>query len=559
MADPTRRLLDPVPQEDGSQVTHSFATPVAFRIRGAVHVGSRKVIPVIFVPGTMGTNLRVRRDIPLPPDYPLEAGDPAWRPPNGMIESVQFADLWGQRAPFERQLILHPDLVEVDDTGDLDVASCNLSAAEMRARGWGELHHGSYGPLLWELQSHLEMTFRVDAQGKRHIRRRWLEVISALRDGPRQHWSGRAIEALTDSELEHFAGYQYPVYAVGYNWLRSCGESAGRLEQRVREMIAWWRRRRHDCDKVILLTHSMGGLVARACAQRIPDQIAGVVHGVMPAFGAPLAYRRFTCGTESSYPGNGALDNYIAGRFADVGGRTTEATTPVLAVAPGAIELLPNRSYPQPWLHIRVTRASGPPAGTGYLQLPNESSPNPYQLYRDMESWYRLINPALANPAGLYQEDGGVKERIGLAIDSAESFHDGLGDYHHPVTFAFYGQDPAHVAYGQIHWVAQLTTATSMGLALTPADIRKGRYLVHDPDGARTVEIGGEQILTFRLEQQEAAGDDTVPFASGAGVKARLALPTRGYRHQDCYKDRRMILLTFHFIVKIVQASHGNA
>jgi pimeloyl-ACP methyl ester carboxylesterase len=565
MADPLRRLKDPVIHEDGSLRARTVLTPTSFKTRGLVYKGSDKVVPVIFIPGTMGTNLRVRRDVILPPGYPLKPGEAAWRPPNNDAAAWMYADAWKRRKPAQRQLILHPDYVEVDDTGELDIPHCHLEKNVMFERGWGEIFNGSYGKLLFELQSHLEMTFRFDELNKRHIRSRWQEVMQAMQGDPLRRWGVRSVAPLTESELEKYAEYQYPVYACGYNWLQSCGESARRLERRVDGIVKWWRTRKHACDGVILVTHSMGGLVGRACAKRNPDRILGVVHGVMPALGAPLAYRRLACGTECGNPANDALDNYKAGKFADIAGRRPEDTTPVLSVSPGALELLPNQLHPRPWLHARVVAnpAAGQRQGTANdcLQLPNESQPNPYDLYRDMTSWYRLINPDLADPAHLYNEKlGGLMERINKAIATAEAFHHWLGDYYHPATYAYYGADKAHPAYGQIRWVAH-QPSNSAAIPVTAANIKGASYLAHAPDGARQVALEGKRVLTFSVEAQEAAGDDTVSFQSGAGPagKVKQLFATHGYRHQESYKHHDTLLLTCYCIVKLVQeiGKHG--
>jgi pimeloyl-ACP methyl ester carboxylesterase len=565
MADPVRRLKDPVIHEDGSFHARTVLTPTSFKTRGLVYKGSNKAVPVIFIPGTMGTNLRVRRDVSLPPGYPLKPGEPVWRPPNSDVTALLYADIWLQREPPQRQLILHPDYTEVDDTGELDIPHCHLERSVMRERGWGEIFNGSYGNLLFELQSHLEMTFRFDELNKRHIRSRWLEVMHAMQGDPLRRWGVRSVAPLTEGELEKYAEYQYPVYACGYNWLQSCGESATRLERRIDEIIQWWRTRKHECNGVILVTHSMGGLVGRACAKRIPDKILGVVHGVMPALGAPLAYRRLACGTECDNPANDTLDNYKAGKFADIAGRRPEDTTPVLSVSPGALELLPNQLHPRPWLHVRVVPS---PAGgqrqatpNDCLHLPNESQPNPYDLYRDMSSWYRLINPDLTNPAGLYKKGSeGVMKRIKKAIATAEAFHHWLADYYHPATFAYYGADKAHPAYGQIRWVAQ-QPSSSAAIPVTAANIKDAKYLAHAPDGARRIELEGKLMLTFSVEAQEAAGDDTVSFQSGAapGGKVKQLFATHGYRHQESYKHHDTLLLTCYCIVKLVQelGQHG--
>jgi hypothetical protein len=311
----------------------------------------------------------------------------------------------------------------------------------------------------------------------------------------------------------------------------------------------------------------MGGLVGRACAKRIPGQVLGVIHGVMPALGAPLAYRRLACGTECDNPANGPLEDYKAGKFADIAGRTPADTTPVLAVAPGALELLPNQLYPRPWLHVRVTRNSGPtgPRETNfdYLHLPNEAEPNPYLLYRDMHSWYRLVNPALADPAGLYPVSrGGVEKEILNAIGIAERFHGWLADYYHPATFAYYGNDREHPSYGQIRWVAHEPPVARNG-PMTASNIRNARFLANDPDGARTVEVEGKFVMIFAVEPQDSAGDDTVPHqsAAGPGGKIKQLFATRGYRHQESYKQWSTLVLTRYCVAKLVQeiAKHGQS
>jgi len=553
MPEPTRRLRDPVPNPDGSLTTHSLATPIAFKIRGAVHIGSKKVIPVIFVPGAMGTNLRVRRDVALPQNYPLAPGGAAWRPPSGDYDSWHYANDWDERTPAMRQMILHPDLVEIDDSADLDIGACWLTAEEMRERGWSQIFNGAYGGILYELQNHLDMTFRHDALGKRHVRNYWKEVMRAMEGDTRARWGVSAIAPLTEDELEKFAGYQYPVYAFGYNWLRSCGESAQQLQQRIETIIAWWQARKHQCSKVILVTHSMGGLVGRACAKRIPDKIAGVVHGMMPALGAPLAYRRIACGTECDNPKNGPFDNYRAGKFADISGRSPEETTPVLAVSAGALELLPNQLHPRPWLHVRTTHRSGSKDMlTDFLQLPNEAHPNPYDLYKDMKSWYRMINPALLDPAMLYQDRNKNAQAVAAAaLMTAEKFHHWLGDYYHPTTFAYYGHDAERPAYGRIRWIARVHNATP-AIPLTPRAIERARYLVHEADGMRTVEVGGAQILSFSVEAQDASGDDTVAYQSGCAPagKIKQLFATRGQRHQDSFRERNALLLTRYCIAR---------
>lgn len=117
-----------------------------------------------------------------------DSGEPAWRPPNTKLGGLQEARRWDKRKPEHRQAILNPDLLEVDDSGELDIEHCSLERNVMRERGWGQIFNGSYGKLLFELQSHLEMTFRIDGLGQRQIRNHWKEVMEAMQVAPQERW-----------------------------------------------------------------------------------------------------------------------------------------------------------------------------------------------------------------------------------------------------------------------------------------------------------------------------------------------------------------------------------
>ena len=558
MSEPTRPIRQPTVAPDGTLVAHSVATPKAFTTRALVTVGSRKVIPVIFVPGIMGSNLRASADPAPPKETGIKPGAPVWHAPNGMYGGLGAVGKWTNREPALRQKILRAETCEVDPNGELAVPASTrgpdetggqvyLSKHEMRERGWGEVHAGSYAKLLMELESHLNTTFRLEAPDRRRLTSHWKRVI----DCDRSKWGVRSLDPLTDAELEHYATYQYPVYAVGYNWLASCSKSADRLQRRIEEIIAFWVQRQHECMQVILITHSMGGLVARACAKRMPDKIAGVIHGAMPALGAPVAYRRIACGVEPSSPGSVDANSVDAAAFSLMLGRTSKETTATMATSPGVLELLPNHLYPRPWLHLRTVSApGGKKTWRDWVNLPAGSS---YDLYRDMTSWFRLIDPALADPGGLHREIG-VKNAIRTALDDAERFHvNELNDYYHPNTYAYYGADAARRTFSRISWIADEAPASGR-MALNPASIAQGKPKVRALDGGRGVDVGG-CLLTFFPDAQDAAGDGTVPEASGrwTGGVVRHMFATRGFSHQQSYDPDYMVLLTQHLVVKIVQ------
>jgi len=576
MAESTRPLPPLIPLSNGGWEVNSFMSSPEFKLRGLGLMPPNHIVPVIVVPGIMGTNLRAKSNPRVGGEEDernkvVRPGEPTWRPPNGKRQGLSTSFDWDRLMPADRQRLLDATTLEVDNGGPVILPEPDdgyvLNERDVRQRGWGELHAESYGTLLQVLQTRLNQTFGFDDRDKkRFIRQHWKDVMACT---PRR-WGVREFDPLTEPHLEKHAKYYFPVYAVGYCWLSDCLASSQLLEKRVLEIIESWKKANRRCDKVILVTHSMGGLVARACAKRIPDKIVGVIHGVMPALGAPVAYRRIACGTEATNPGNGTVKNFEASRLAKILGATSQETTPVLAVSPGALELLPNHLYPQPWLHIRVIKTFGAPQKAGYgarddvvrmkeapldfLHLPNARTPNPYDLYRDLKSWYRMIDPRLADPAQMYlRKDGGVEKAIRSAIDMAESFHRGLGDYYHPNTYVFYGADRNNLSYGQVRWVARQAVG-AVG-ALTSGNLAAATFLGHNYRGQRRILVEGKSEFHFEPEAQDANGDGTVPFQSGAAAagKVKHVFATRGYDHQESYKNDDMLMLTLRLIVKIVQ------
>ncbi|WP_371763803.1 hypothetical protein [Massilia sp.] len=563
MSEPTRRMPNPTITPEGHWEGTIVFTPEAMNTRALFMLPKGDVVPVILVPGIMGTNLRAKRN-PIvnrkrdERNNALLPGEAAWRAPNTVKEKVNEVRTWQKRKARIRQQILDRETLEVDETGEIilppDAGEHGLTEATSRPQGWGEVHADSYGQLLAQLECHLNQTFDFnDYTKEREIRRRWKEVMHC---DPAQ-WGVRSIPPLTEDELVKHARNYYPVYACGYNWLDSNWESSKRLEQRILDILKFWTDRREKCKQVILVTHSMGGLVARACAKRIPDKIAGIIHGVMPALGAPAAYRRIACGTESTSPSRtSTLDKQAMEGFATIAGPTTEDTTAVLATAPGPLELLPNQLYPKPWLHVGVVTPAHGNQGSyrSILSLP-PADETPYALYADWTSWYRVINPALADPAGKYgRAKGTVETAIRDALDSAQRFHMlYVRDFYHPNTYAFYCTDSANMTFGEVRWTAREQHGS--GTVLTPANVKQAQFFGHTATGGRKVMIEGATELHFEPEEQDIAGDGTVPPQSGAGPggKVKQLFETRGYDHQGAYNHKSMQLLTQYLIAKIAQ------
>lgn len=409
-----------MPQPDGSlqytwNLTDSEKTD-------SVHlrVGISNALPIIFVPGVMGSNLRSKdkkRVWRLDATFGVPAGL-AW-------------DKLGQTAG-DRQKTLHPDRTEIDPDGSVPTKpvgsvfadDANKLAAKYRARGWGEVGETSYGSFLLLLEDtlngHRSGKPATDVEAK-------IAALMALRaeDPANQPWRAeKDFLVSTPADFQNLRKWFFPVYACGYNWLDDNGRAAQLLKQRINQVIAENNNTASRCEQVILVTHSMGGLVARACQQLegMELSIAGIVHGVMPADGAPVAYRRCKLGM-----------NDEDAKAAIVIGKTGQEVTAVFAQAPGALQLLPTQRYQRGWLEVRG------PDGKTVQKVMHESDPYT-EIYKRRDRWWALV------------KEEWLKPKDGMAIrwddylkfiSMAEIFHTQVVTpaVYHRNTYAFYGAD----------------------------------------------------------------------------------------------------------------------
>lgn len=365
------RPVDSEIQKDGMVKAKSALSPESFKTRAEVLVPPRKVIPVIFVPGVMGSNLKVKagREIPVRTAYrkaDVEYTPRTWTPNEGvsMLMRMSFYP------PALRQVILNKDNVEVDGEGVVDVTGLSLSAQEAKARGWGEvMWEDAYGQLLRSLEQDLSRFMYPPGPGatRPKLSGWWNEMYHAGQVIPGDPYGNRtpvmsripASFRVTLEDIKKAGAFRFPVYACGYNWLQSNADSAKRLKGKIEAVIRKYAeamgpdgKPAFECRQVILVTHSMGGFVGRMAAKLLKhegheDKILGIVHGEMPALGAPVMYRRMACGFES--------DGSIGGSgFACIAGSTTSKANPVLAFSPAALELAPTPDYPGPWLLAEI-------------------------------------------------------------------------------------------------------------------------------------------------------------------------------------------------------------
>lgn len=267
--------------------SNGFVTPTQDKVPQVHSVPPKRILPIIFLPGIMGSNLRMS------PERQAQIGKSnniAWRPDN---KSDAIASM--NESPAERQRRLDPSQTVVDNydpvrnpTGDRSETSGRRNAAvkvkveyrgldmtidspvlrddvqgregrrtkEQKAceRGWGEVYFGSYRTVLETCEQHLNAAFY---RGK--IDSWWAEVINV-------HpavWNAHPQESLAplDEKTLRSAvmGCYFPVHAMGYNWLQSNRASGIHVANRIKDLIKDYQKRGFECEKVILLTHSMGG------------------------------------------------------------------------------------------------------------------------------------------------------------------------------------------------------------------------------------------------------------------------------------------------------------
>ena len=368
-----------------------------------------RIIPVIFVPGVMGSNLL------------CADGQTKW-----LLDGAgTMLKTWRTVGAKKRKELLVPDKCTVYDGGSLPEGTTQ-SAEELKRRGWGEVGAMSYAPFLVWLENELS-DFENVSNGQRSA------LIAKL-------LGAQGEIAITRDEVGLSYRYRFPVHACGYNWLQDNAESAKRLAQRISEIRTRYIRDKKMCDQVILVTHSMGGFVVRYCVEHLAGmkgKVMGVVHGVMPTIGSGAVYRRMKAGTES--------DGSFAGKqTAEILGGDAAEMTAVLSEAAGPLQLLPTPEYGADWLKImdgdQVVLSLPKAGGAGGI--------DPYsQIYAVRGQWWSMCEDDLINPLKPNHPEGSAQKKAQLELDWSKfadqmllvkGFHQKIKDKYHPCSYAFY-------------------------------------------------------------------------------------------------------------------------
>lgn len=392
--------------------------------------------------------------------------------------------------------------------------------------------------------------------------------------------------------------FEFPVYAVGYNWTDDNTNSGKKLAARIKKIIEEAKKVTGLCEKVILITHSMGGLVARWASEEAGARksILGIIHGVQPATGAPAAYWRIKAGFEvtaalgaalqpKSVPqsyhqavlqgaalGAGVAKAYIT---ASILGSSASEVAPVLGNVPGGLQLLPNKQHrtnddSAAWLTVTE---SGKPS----MLLPKR---DPYEeIYRvkavvkptagqtpSTNEYWGLVDPDLLDPENVLWEARSANNALDsqfppsrvawlqylTMLDLAETFHDTLGQQTHPNTFCFWGT--GHKTADVIEMkVGSLGVGLNPYPETDPYPVRGFRGFFTDARGVRLMAV---------LQDPSGDGDGTVAASSGAALNAPKK-PIPGDRalaveHQPAYEDGAAQAYTVQAIIALCKMRYDE-
>jgi hypothetical protein len=608
-------------------------TEIIDTVRHDVTIPPGKIIPIIFLPGVMGSNLRItkkRQDDLKRPD------NRSWRPDDMVDKSGNLAVATGSglggwfrsASPRDRQLAFDPNETEVeyyqysienerffpggDVTKGSDVRHNNVPddfpgvpplisvsskknaqvdsiqkpgvtgrfipreiretpAHIARWRGWSEvLFAGAYGEMLqkteffmnniikngqilphWKIDPSDQTTGRYSYGQQSHP-----SIAKLIIKDPKEFGASSGT-AISNSDMLKISPCWYPVHALGYNFLQSNAISAAVIAERIRGIVIGYQKCGFKCSEVIIITHSMGGLLARALmhpkyGNMLNDEIVkilGIYHNVMPTLGAASAYKRMRFGFQEK---SGPL-NTLAAQVIGIDG---EHATAILANTQAPLEMMPGMAYGQEWL--KVVDASD----KLLWSWPRDKESALESIYlQPANAWWRLINPSWVNPANIPLNKGGGISNVMQRLKDASALLREIDKIFHPNTYASYCASKEFLSYGEITFkvIEGLEIKKTSHPENTTPPPNKWRLLSDDAKGNLTIQAG-TRVLKLKLQPASSAGDETVPSDRSAkhipgkkflhGEKAGT-----GYEHQNSYTHPHVLASMLYSIVQIAKTA----
>ena len=549
-------LLETKLDEDGKKIAN-FKLSSPGGTPAIIYTEPALAIPVVFIPGIMGSPLISKKAS----EVSALGYKWAWFP-----DSLKWIGgtmpraigLWpfgfSNLSPKSKERMLRVENTRIPLPSEADFLGVedlsydtkkfiydNLS--EYKRRGWGSVVLGDngYGDILVYLEKTLNSVYLHGS-----ISDEWKGIKDEIRkflnedNNFIQHYEKNK-KYFSVEEIENMGCRRFPVYAAGYNWLESNEVSAKKIASEIECILDDCKNRLSlKCEKVILVTHSMGGLVGRMCAKKYSEKIMGVVHGVQPINGAGSAYHRVVAGWD------------FDGGAGWVIGDGAEHLTPIFA-NPGPLQLLPNKLYGRNWLNIK--RVGG--VNRTVLSLPKK---NPYkEIYMNTSSWWRVVDIDLIKPGG----DRKVSEAFySNNISEAELFHDDIEGYFHKETYVHYGKGSGkNKTWYSIDIQVQ---SYFWGDDYSDDDLINSKMISRYGFSSNSAIISKSSLADWladcrevTLSEKDDKGDGTVPVSSmhldeHSNVKAFTVIQDIGHASEYNYKNSRVVAL--YGICKIVNS-----
>lgn len=598
-----------------------------------VTIPPKYVCPVIFIPGIMGSNIM------------HENGEKVWFPPNGVLSGLGAAiggAVW--RSASDRQKELDPEKTHVSNEGEIGLKKFfvlnklkNFNEQKARDRGWGTVWWTGYGDILIYLEKYLNQELvKTKSESENDTdcfmgTEEWEKIVDLGENSTsklgelKQKWNPNkdsSFDLLTKKLHGKLTDYSFPVFALGYNWLQSNDKSADIVVDRILNNVQKQIKTefpKQKFKKYIIVTHSMGGLVTRSLINnpKIKDDILGVVHGVMPASGAPTVYQRLCNGWDGFQATGKVLDAVAKYVF----GASSEKLTPVLGNACGGLQLLPFANFQtddgrRSWLKLKALDLNGKEI---IAELPTN---DPYKdIYRRTDTWWSMVDPNSLDPANILQNKADTEEDFTTPIgyylkniQATETFHKVIADKYHPNTYAHYGDDAEFKAFSEVLWETKQKIDIKnekdlidyIGKSINsiqderPKTSEKQKYESYDEgqialggpvrikndenkmkeeknmgrletivvqveesqdwftaDGLRTVTTEKGEKISFLLRvKPTSSGDGTVCHESGADVKrAKIKnyFVMKGFEHSASYANKEVQINTLYNIAKVME------
>ncbi|UNH23500.1 lipase family alpha/beta hydrolase [Moellerella wisconsensis] len=498
-----------------------------------------KVVPVIFLPGIMGSNLKHK-----------DSGESVWRIRSNLALKLWDALGWGLTGGKRRRELLNPNAVVTDfdqKVSNSDNESTYFANSRQK-RGWGSALEFSYAEPLEQLQKELLIwedyynQARKDGIGSAAAATEYFEGNGKGSKSIFQHILGKKLSdddknPLSIKETTHYRSLLLPLHVFGYNWLQDNAQSAQELANYIDNVLMMYNTNENGGvghglafeeghEKVILVTHSMGGLVSRYASELLKtpykNKILGIVHGVMPDLGSPTAYKMMKIG-EHSFPMSLVL------------GASATRLMSVLAQSPAPMQLLPSPKYNngQPWLRIE----KGSPDGVTDLLLPQNGDPFE-EIYLKDDVWWRMYEQDILDKEDNLIKANFIKYKM-LMIKQVMPFIEKMNGHYHTNTYQFYG------AYSDINDTKLAKDERRSDETVMWKLQSENSWLWVSDDSRATTAYGDKREYTLLKSNNQWSGggeggngDGTVPELSinlNASSQFKAILKTN-VGHQDAYK-----------------------